>query len=124
MYEEKLYDERINKMLASQWPVVCAYLNECEDEGSGGWKKDDIIKYCEEHYPHEEIEWFVDTEYDGAELMALLKGTNNDHAFNIVIIRDWLQIPEQHLEAFRQAIRDARIDVKETFRPTPINYIG
>lgn len=123
MCEEKLYDERINKMQTSQWPVVCAYLNECEDEGSGSWKKDDIIKYCAEHYPREEVIWFVDTEHDGAELMELLKGTDNNHAFNTVLIRDWLQIPEQHLEAFRQAILDSRIQVKETFLPTPINYL-
>lgn len=123
MCEEKLYDERINKMKVSPWPVVCAYLNECEDEGSGGWKKADIVKYCEQYYPHEEIEWFIDTEYNGAELLAMLKGTDNDHAFNTVIIRDWLQIPPEHLAVFRQAILDARIDVKETLRPTPINYL-
>ena len=116
-----MYNERMNKMLASQWPAVCAYLNKCEDEGSGGWKEEKILEYCNANYPDEDIVWFTDDQNEGEELMALLKGTDNGHAFNTVIIHDWLQIPAEYLKEFRQAILDARIEVKEVLRPAPRN---
>ena len=116
-----MYDERMNKMLVSQWPVVCAYLNQNEFEGSGDWKKDKILEYCNAKYPNEDITWFVEENQDGEELLALLEGTDNGHTYNIVIIHDWDQIPEQYLPDFRQAILDARINVKEVLCPVPRN---
>ena len=114
-------DERIERMKESSWPLVCAYVNRGEINIDGvDYKEDSVLLYIDTCYEDEEVEWFIDEDSSGKELMNMLHALDNGHAYNRVIIHDWEQIPEQHWEDFRKAIVDARIKVTEVLFPIPM----